>query len=284
MGYTSGTAANYKDLLAVLATFAAANGWTILEQSESRVYLKGTGLAGLDEIYCGVETYEDPPNNRYNWNMAGAWGYRAGRAISAQPMNSITAATSQVVSCFWNAPIPYWMVANGRRIIVFAKVGTTYQSVYLGLITPPATDAQYPYPLLIGGAGNSLLANYSAGQNQFWGNGYVSGMLSLPGGLWGQIYTGSPDMTVRQEVRVRTFNEVNRLLMLTGLDGSYLLEPLFIEASSGLAILGQIEGLYRVTGYNNTSENIITVDGINYMVFQDGSKAGYGDYVAMRLN
>ena len=58
MAYTSGTAANYKDLLAVLATFAAANGWSILEQSATQVYLKGEGLAGLDEIYCGISAFD----------------------------------------------------------------------------------------------------------------------------------------------------------------------------------------------------------------------------------
>ena len=33
MAYTSGTAAHYKDLMSILATFAAANGWAILTQA-----------------------------------------------------------------------------------------------------------------------------------------------------------------------------------------------------------------------------------------------------------
>jgi hypothetical protein len=284
MPYTSGTAANYKDLLAVMATFAAANGWVVLEQSETKVYLKGTGLAGLDEIYCGVETYEDPPNNRYNWQMVGSWGYRAGRTLSKHPVSSNAAGTNLVVGYLWNSPIPYWMVANGRRIIVCAKIGTTYQQMHLGLLTVPATDAQYPYPLLIGGSGNSLAQNSSGTLYSFWANTpYSVSRLSCPGGSWGSHYVGN-DFSPNPYWKATTFNVSNISSMVTSPDGSYLLEPIYLEAYSYGNIFGQIEGLYRVTGFNNTAENIITVEGVNYMVFPDGSRSGYGDYCALRLN
>lgn len=287
MAYTSGTAANYKDLLAIMATFAAANGWSILAQTTDAIYMKGTGLAGLDEIYVGVETYEDAGNNRYNWNMTGSWGWRSGRAMSKQPMTSLKDGTAayQVVGYFWNAAIPYWMVANGRRIIVCAKVGTTYQQIHLGLLDVPATDAQYPYPLFIGGSGNSLTQNYSATLYAFWDSSDTNtARLSFPGGAWGSRSTanngdGNPSFTVQ------TFNEASRTRMWTALDGSYALEPLFVTTyASNIGILGAFDGLFRVTGYNNTAENIVTIDGVNHMVFPDGSRSGFGDYCAMRMS
>lgn len=286
MAYTSGTAANYKDLLAILATFAAANGWVILEQSETKLYLKGTGLAGLDEIYCGVETYEDAPNNRYNWQMVGSWGYRAGRALSKHPRSSNFLGTDFVVAHLWNAAIPYWMVCTPRRIIVVAKVGATYQHIHLGLLTVPATDAQYPYPLLIGGGSNSFVVNYSAALNAYWSTtarATASFCCQLAGGAWG-VASSSPATDIRPSLNATHFHEASRLITLTGLDGAYLLEPVCIATYSSRLIIGFVEGLFRVTGYNNTAENIITVDGVNYMVFPDGSKSGYGDYCAMRLN
>lgn len=288
MAYTSGTAANYKDLLAIMTTFAAANGWVVLEQSATRVYLKGTGLAGLDEIYAGVETYEDAINNRYNWNMVGSWGWRSGRAINKHPHNSGGGA---VVGYFWNTAIPYWMVATGRRIIVAAKVGTTYQMIHLGLLTPPATDAQYPYPLLIGGSGNTNAKNYSGTLGQFWGaNGSSnsSARLHLPSGAWAtlgaQIPTSSENALTFCTLSICS-NDSGAIL--NGLDGTYLLEPVYMAASSGASVpsnFGVVEGLFRVSGYSNTSENIITIDGVNYIVFQDGSRSGYGDFCAMRMN
>jgi len=286
MAYTSGTAANYKDLLAVMATFAAANGWVILEQNATLVYLKGTGLAGLDEIYCGVATYEDAPNNRYNWNMFGSWGWRSGRDIWKHPKNSnpTNTAAGQVVTYLWNDPIPYWMVCTPRRIIVVAKVGTTYQATYLGLLTPPATDAQYPYPLLVGGSGVSLTQNSSGTLNSFWSDSIDASLkLSCPGGGWGYRTVAAatelaPALTVDHIYKGQSGN------IIAGLDGSYLLEPVFLRYTNSDGILGHMEGIFRVSGYNNTAENIITVDGVNYMVFPDGSRSGYGDYCAMRLS
>jgi hypothetical protein len=289
MAYTSGTAANYKDLLSRMVTFAAANGWVVLEQSETRVYLKGTGLAGLDEIYCGVETYEDPVNGRYNWNLVGSWGYRAGRDLNAQPVSSNSGLAAYVAGHFWNTAIPYWMVCTPRRIIMAAKVGTTYQTIHLGLINPPATEGQYPYPLFIGGSlcgasATALAKNYSDTMAAFWSTSNTTrGRLSVPGGAWGWLGngTGTP---LNPYVSTSFLSSVYEATMLTGLDGSYLLEPVSLVADSGPKIFGTIDGLVRVTGYNNTAENIITVAGVNYLVLPDGSRSGAGDFCALRLN
>ena len=284
MAYTTGTAANYKDLLAILATFAAANGWVILEQSPTLLYLKGTGLAGLDEIYCGVETYEDPPNDRYNWSLYGSWGYKAGRDIDKHPITSALGVSEEVNVYLWNAQIPYWLVATPRRIIVAAKVGTTYQFTHLGLLDTPATDAQYPYPLLIGGMGNTSTQNYSGALYSFWKiSSFSSGRISCPGGAWGSLAEGT-DRFDRPLVTVATRHENYKDQMLAGLDGTYFLEPFFYVGDRFTSIFGNVDGLYHITGFNNTAENIITVAGVNYMVFPDGNKSGFGDFCALRLN
>lgn len=289
MAFTSGTAENYKDLLTILPTFAAANGWTIMEQSETILYLKGTGLAGLDEIYCGIETYEVPTSTIYNWNMYGSVGYRSGRSPSKHPGSSYTLTSAPVVAYLWNDSIPYWMVANGRRIALVAKVGATYQSVYLGLLTPPATDAQYPYPLMIGGAGASNTVNYSATTiGSFWGSyaySYSSGKLFCPSGAWAQMAASASSTEYTPAVCADNICSRDGGYLLTALDGSYLLEPVYITMwLNSRAILGHLEGLFRVTGHDNTPENIITVDGVNYFVFQDGNRSGYGDFCCMRMN
>jgi hypothetical protein len=283
MAYTSGTASDYKDLLARMVTFAAANGWVALESTATQIYLKGTGLAGLDEIYVGAVTYEDAPNNRYNWKMVGSWGYRAGRAFDKHPKSSQNNGV-YCIGYFWNSPIPYWMVCTPRRIILCAKIGTTYQQIHLGLLTPPATDAQYPYPLFIGGSGSSLLLNTSDTLFAFWAdNSYSYSRLSFPGGMWGTQYPGG-DYTGNPVFSAKSFNLLNVNKMVTALDGTYLLEPIYMVSDTLKSILGQIDGLYRVTGFNNAAENIITVSGVNYIVFPDGSRSGYDDYCAMRMS
>jgi hypothetical protein len=278
MAYASGTASDYKDLLSKMVTFATANGWVALEQSETQVILKGAGVSGLDEIYVGIATYEDSGNSRYNWKMYSMFGYRAGRTIDKHPRSD-----GPVVGYFWNDDMNYWLVVTASRIILCAKVSTTYQMVHLGFINTPATEAQYPYPLLIGGGGYILTQNYSAPPFTFWNNGgsYTS-RLVLPSGKMGLHNYGTWGVDY-EPFSITTINVVNVSLTRPAIDGTYMLEPFYVIQDSG-NIFGTIDGLYRVTGYNQTAENIITVEGVNYMVFQDSNRTSYADYCALRLN
>ncbi|MGI6655262.1 MAG: hypothetical protein ACOX5Z_00220 [Desulfobulbus sp.] len=292
MAYTSGTAANYKDLLAVLASFAAANGWTVLEQTAASLVLCGSGLAGLDEIYCAIDTYENSATSAYQWRMYGAWGFRPGKANRL-----VHCSPAPCLAYFWNAAMPYWMVANGRRLIVAARVGTTYQMAHLGLLTPPATDAQYPYPLLIAGSGSSLTAAYSTTSlRAFWATTRDEtnrgGWLHQPGGEW--AFLARPDRSSSlPSFYAESVCSALSGRILSGLDGTYLLEPVVmvanrVESSTpgwqyASSCFGRVEGLFRVSGHNNTAENIITVDGVNYLVLPDTALSGFGDFCALMM-
>jgi hypothetical protein len=286
MAFTSGTASNYKDLLAIMTTFAAANGWSILEQTTNRVYLKGTGLAGTDEIFCGVETYEDTSNGYYNWELFGSVSWRSGREPHMHPLSS---GDDKVFTYFWNAAIPYWMVANPRRIIVVAKVGTTYQFVHLGLGLPVGTDAQYPYPLLIGGCGTTKAQAYSVGNaniGAFWGAGYSGaccGRLRLPGGVWGSIGT-TQSSALNPTLKSVCENFIQIANILNAPTGEYKPEQVYVVDLAAVNTYIGIDGIFRVSGYQQTAENIITVDGVNYMAFPDIYRVGNGDFCALRLN
>ncbi len=75
--YETGTATDTTDLITKLITFATANGWTVNTPASGRVFTKGG-------LYFGL-----------NWDsttvyVAGATGYAAGSAWSAQPGASAT--------------------------------------------------------------------------------------------------------------------------------------------------------------------------------------------------
>ena len=276
MSYTSGTASNYKDLFAILATFAAANGWTILEQSATLLYLRGEGSSETDEIYVGVEAYENTSSGYYNWRLVGSWGWRSGRAINKHPMSSGLTAFAYL----WNTSIPYWMVASPRRIVVVAKISTTYQTIYLGFGKPTATAEQYPYPLIIGGCGATEAQAYSATGNSnsaFWANNGVSGMLSRPGGDWSPIgpYAGCQAISAEYE---------SKASILNGYGGAYALDQIYLADTSRTSTYVALDGICRVSGYNNAAENILTPDGVDYLVVPDVYRSGNGDYCALRLN
>lgn len=163
MAFETGTASSYKDLLAKLRTFvttnaalvAAGQAWTSLRydntSAEHELILRGPGLGGDDEIYVGIKTESSSGSDYYNWLLYGFTGYESAAVITVQP-GVLTFADGGPKLLLSNGSIKYWFVANGRRIVIIAKVSTVYESAYLGLITPYGPPTSYPYPLFIGGS------------------------------------------------------------------------------------------------------------------------------------
>ena len=52
----------------------------------------------------------------------------------------------------WDQPIPYWLIADGARAIVIAKVNNQYEAAYLGFCDSYFTPGQWPYPMVLGAA------------------------------------------------------------------------------------------------------------------------------------
>jgi hypothetical protein len=294
MAFTSGEASGYQDLLVKLVNFATSNGWVVLStQTASRVFLKGTGLAGLDEIYVGINTYETNAPVGQNWEMAGFIAKKSNDNFT-QPGRSNTYCA--VTSAFWTGTIPYWISANPRRIILAAKISSGYYSfVHLGFLNPPATPAQYPYPLFIGGSNTEYNQNYSnTKRNSFWkGDSYSGdrvfspGLVYMPeGAVWGCLNHSYIFVDFSSPaLLVYSIYQGLSGAVSTGIDGSYLLEPIWIKDRHRNALLGEIDGLFRVTGYGeNTAENIITVDGVNYIVFPNVYRTDYANLCALRMN
>jgi len=278
MAFQSGTATDFRDMLSKIAAFSAANGWAILQQSDLALHLKGVGSAGLDEIYVGINATENSANNRYNFESFGSWSYKAGRAFNAMPMTS----GGGVFTYLWNNPMPYWLSVTGRRILCFVKVGSVYQCLYLGFINPLATEMQYPYPLLTGGCGGLNTINYSntaAANNAFWswgdGDSNGCGKLSMPDGSWLKIASNF-GLEVRSPVWAK------RELIMPCPDGSYLLYPLYITDQSRPSTLGSIDGIFWLSGYGNSAENTLTIDGKDYIVFPNVFRTTNGSFCAMR--
>lgn len=299
MAWTSGTADNYLHLLEILRNYLAANGYTILHSSTTQFYCKGPGLEGLDEIYWGIDTLENSGAGYWNWRLAGSWGYKEGR----QTINQI--GSSNIVGYgavyLWNQAIPYWFAVNGRRCFMLAKVGTVYQAMYMGLGIGMGTPQQYPYPLIIGGCGSSTTSTYNStggGNALFFGHnagdhGFAGGPGRLidPGGDWSAMST--PSSLQRGQIPgggyYTTRNFISNLMF--ALDGTYLLEPIYfgqLVGNVGPAAPWQVpivslDGVFKISGYNNSAENIVSVDGASYLVFPDTYRSTRADYFAVKM-
>jgi hypothetical protein len=280
-------------------TLNTAPKWTAQRAIQGDQYIwKAPGNDGLHSIYVGAKYYADAGADTYNWGLVGMTGYQAGIDIYAQPGVDPEPRGLPM----WNTTIPYWFVRNGQRVIIAARIGTTYEHAYLGFINPYIDPGSYPYPLLVGGSVTAPTTRYSDGttaHHAYWrgmNTGTTSanhnGHLRLVDGAWApltgsEITSGaSAPLTLWPYGAYSTsFDNIRE-----NLDGSYPLFPIWMSGARGTSpnyvygIYGELDGLKATTGHANASENTIT-DGINnYVVFQDTSRTTKKSFVALHLD
>ncbi|EGO64164.1 hypothetical protein [Acetonema longum] len=165
MAYEIGTANSHRELLDKIRNFVSneeihgSQAWAIQRDTATELILKGPGDTGQDEIYVGFEVFEDAVQGYYNLRLNGFIGYDEGLPFSDQP-GGIPSYQPQL-PLISGSQMKYWIVANGRRIIAVAKIGTQYEAAYLGLLHPYGTEGQYPYPLAIGGSMTGQTTKYT---------------------------------------------------------------------------------------------------------------------------
>lgn len=264
MAFTSGVATDYLDLLNRLKQFVtqdmlpANERWSVLRWNPgppAELVLQGPGLAGTDQINVGIRSVAGADYG--NWELRGyvAWN-------PALPFDGQYKISNAYYAMLMTSAMPYWIVANGRRIVMVVKTSTYYEMVYLGLFLPYATPAQYPYPLLVGGSYNSSIrwSDTDYGRSHLYEGAYYApdGAWSTPSPIWPIGWGWGSDARECP-------------------DGTYPLLPLIIAG------LGEMDGCYAVPGYNNAAENIISVAGVDYLVVQNVHRTGYNDYWALKL-
>lgn len=162
--------------------------WQGFEDGEKQVILKGNGSVGTDEIYVGLSA-RDFGSSVYQWDIRGFTGFQSNVNFSSQP--GISPAGSYVP--LNNSSIRWWLFISPRRIITVFRMGGTYTNMYLGLIKPFATTAQYPYPLAVIGCSSTpqifssstiAMSGMTDPINVSTGNRSGPGYLRTPGGSW----------------------------------------------------------------------------------------------------
>lgn len=302
----TGTAAGHHDLLNKIVahlTDGVAMGsqaWQLLSSTDpggvgpgyQLRYLKAPGLAGTDNIYVNLGTWENVGADIYNMTLRGATNYNPAALWANQP-----GVSPEVYLTLWNNSIPYTLVANGRRFILIAKISTIFANAYCGFLLPYATSDEYPYPLFIGG---NAPAGYRWSQTGYFvgspwdptgtssGYGVSCSMLRHYDGQWvyfQNYYDASGNRSNNSDTDYNIwpwqyfdFQHGNNF------DGGYTLYQAIVNARQlGGNVYGDLQGVYFVSGFGNASENVITVDGKNYLVTQNTWRTGRSDYAAILL-
>ena len=253
---------------------AAGQGWTVLRYVDTvdnrELILEGEGLTGEERIYVGFRTYQNADADYYNLVAMACTGYVEGNAFDHQPNAMLSGIPAH------NQRIDYWFSWNAQHIKMALKVGTpVYESAYVGKFLPYARPSQFPYPIVCGGMLDGTPATrFSDSSHSMPYKGNRANMrMRDTNGQWRQVrcYPYSNGRLAGSTDALRD----------TG--GNYHLMPVELYVSSE-NLYGALEGIYFVTGFDNTVENLIVIDGIEYVVIQDVWRTGFPDYYAIRMD
>jgi hypothetical protein len=64
-----------------------------------------------------------------------------------------------------------------------------------------------------------------------------------------------------------------------------MLQPLILhQRYPTMSVLGELEGVYAISGFSNAAENTAVIGGITHVVMQNAARTGVHDYWAIGLN
>jgi len=322
VAYETGTAADYADLRAKLIAFLTTNAdlvaanqqWQVawtgsgrMPDAEEDIVLKGPGLAVTEEILIALRSDPQPVGDRYNYGFRGIVGVNP----VASNWDEHTNASDPVYLCCGDFEMPYWFIANGRRFIVIARVSATYQLAYAGLFLAYAPPNVYPYPMVVGGCTSVSTSRWSdtgdaihffcdpgidanlkvfrydnvwiGFQNWTESNGWRDGDTRVVG-PWNPGWTTKnmplDTFTNNRSYRLNFFNK-----MQPAYGGDYPLTPAsLIHHAEPKSILGVLQGVYHIPGFNLSAETIITQGTTEYLCIPDVYREANESFCAIELN
>ena len=323
-----GTVGTAEELLTIIKDSVSnvadmgVEAWDVMryDTTKQELIIKGPGTKkidgsrGTDEIYVGIKLNSVASIKYFALN--GYTGYDPLLEFDEQPgyiphsHSRIYGPPAVPLVC---TSMHYWIVANGRRVVVVTRVGTRYEAMYLGLLKPYADAGQYPYPLVVGGSMtgrnyDDMKSNYDfsfvredTDHRHFTDPGSINGHVSAlrlrrHDGSWAtfanKTYTHPHAVTPPPE-NIGDFNYCtwpyeNPLLdLLPNTDDTYTLFPIILyekQDTRARAMFGEFDGCYWVSGQIMGPEDTITIDTTKYLVIINVFRNTAGDYWALRLD
>jgi hypothetical protein len=312
MALYTGTATERRDLIKQVADACVAEGWTLLESTAagagySKAILRAPG-SGSEQIFVGLQSYADAINDVYGLNANGYTGYLAGADFWGHPgacatQFDVSAGNLPCVPLWNSGDMPFWLVVSGSRLVLVVKVGTVYESLYLGFLKRYGTPGEWPYPLVVGTSATAQLrfSDTSAAHTQFV-DPSGSNDTTLPystlrvrdaAGAWQAVVNAYPAQSSSRRDHAGTwpFNARNWAELGTALrpalSGEYTMQPVVVtmDGMSGRAnaIYGVLDGVFQAAGAANAAENEIDDGGVSHLVVQNTFRTAGRDFWALKL-
>jgi hypothetical protein len=309
MAFETGTVTDYRDLMDKLHTFLVAESWTINDfnlagtlTGVSNLNVTGPGIVGGQRPNVSIQTDASSGVNAYAWKVCCHQTYVSGRAFGTQPNNS-------PIHYFllWPNAMTYWFYVNDRRLVVVAKIGVYYMSMYAGFFLPYALPDEYPYPYFVGATTNQLLvynqpdaglrtfcdpgpgaASYMARQTLSWqsivNSNFAANVVDSYSGAGNEGAVVWPFRNLQVEDDFQASRDVAWSffrLMRPLLNGVMPMFQLHILDAANETLAGVLDGVFITGGFNRVPEQVVEVDTQDYRLFINVNRNTPKHYFAM---
>ena len=255
---------------------------------------EGSG-AGTDKIYLMLSRYDT--SNRIL--LDSCVGYDLNLGFYEQPgclqqflkHNGKTKVDVPEFVISDNERFFYWMFIDTYRVIVVCRMSIVYESMYIGFVSPIASERQYPYPMYV--CGNSHVSGASWPNNL---NGSFvfpqnnQGWLRRASGEWRSFDCSKPDPNPASQGTIFPYNSHNKKLIPNYketdaiMQDNFLLIPIMIQTNNPVDMNGLLRGCYWISGTRDIdSERILVYDAEQYIVFDTKQDRGANTYFAIKM-
>lgn len=314
MAFTTGTATHLHDLMDKLRLWLVTQGWT-QEQwtpapgglgTKSTLCMRAPGGGAGRRPFCYFESLSDLGLPYYTIGIHVASGYSASTAWLSQSETS-----PQVFLASSNNTMTYRFYANSRRVIIVTKIATSYVSAYAGMYLPFALPSEFERPFYVGASSNNV--TFSAASNSNLSNhiadpGTNSAYVLTPQYNWRSMENRQSSGT---DISCYSGNSLSACLWpkksapnssgtdsgdgsFTGLGFEYLRpnangeSPMFqctiidnnYNSNYG-AVLGSLDGVYAISGFNRVTEQLLTIGALKYRAFQNTIRSSNNHFMAI---
>lgn len=293
----------------LLKNAVSLNNWMPSDRNE--LVYKATGLDNTKEIYFAYSIRQDAGAGYWNLIFKGFRFWNPNRTT----LDQAASHNGTVVLPLINQPFTYWMVANGQRTILVARIGAVYHTAYLGFGLPYETPTNHPYPCIFAASSHSetVLSSNNTALVRFPIDPVVGNSTNLascwaffPNSEWVRVGNRTDVATV--EGGNANANNYDRALVWPlsldyegvaastrreGLDGTPPIFPAVIiyhnlqittRPEDRFHTWGEFDGLYAVYGLNIAAQNELSFGPHKYLVIPNIFRSSTYHYAALRMD
>lgn len=255
---------DFESVLSEIKTYIIESGWEILddlpEVSES---IGRTLVFKSPKDYIGtIREYKKASVGKLSLIVNHMIDYNPSLDAFSQDVSIVENDTAYLN--LHNNVMSLFMFSNDYRLYFVIKAENRYMDIHLGLSLRYGVESDYKYPFITGCGGYSSYPTLSIRQN--------SRLITDNGGdlFYSSSSAGyrSINSLLEKNYVYNTSRSLETLNSGYDMNGNIILSPVLI-ANDGNKYVSEFSDIYRISSsYNIVSENTLTVDSIDYVVFQ----------------